>query len=172
MIELDGQLRETNGARSVPVTLHAFPDGELHVEGAGRSLRLSARTLRLGARTADGSRALDLDDGARVAIARSEDFERWVQRHRGSGEGIVSTRVRLVARTAGSLAVTVLVIVAIVRFVVPAVASLLARAVPYSVDQQLGDAVERAIATSFGPRSKSMPRASRTPRPIWYLSGS
>jgi len=159
MIELDGQLRERNDARLRPVTLHAFPDGELHVEGAGRSLQLSARALRLGGRAADGSRALDLDDGARVAIAGCEEFERWVQRHRGGGEGLVSARARRIARTAGSLALSALVIFGIVRFAVPALAALLARAVPYSFDQQLGDAVEHAVHDSFA--ASELPESER-----------
>jgi Zn-dependent protease with chaperone function len=161
MLELDGQLRERNDARLRPVTLHAFPDGELHVEGAGRSLQLAARELRLGGRAADGSRALDLDDGARIAIAASDDFERWVQRHRGGGEGLVSARARRVARAAGSLALSALVIAGIVRFAVPAIASLLARAVPYSLDQELGDAVERALHEKFAASELTQPEQAR-----------
>ncbi len=149
MIELDGQLRDANGGRITPVTLHAFSDAALHVEGAGRSLQLTARALRLGARAADGSRALRLEDGAVVAIAKSDEFERWIQRHRGGGEGLLSARARRIARTIGSLAATVLAIVVIVRVAVPGIAWLAARALPYSADEKLGAGVLRALDASF-----------------------
>jgi Zn-dependent protease with chaperone function len=160
MLELDGQLREAHGGRITPVTLHAFPDGELHVEGAGRSLRLAARALKLGGRARDGSRALHLADGAVVAIQRSDDFERWIERQRGGGEGILSARVRRVARTVGSLAATAAAIAVIVRVVVPGVAWLAARAMPYAADEKLGAGVLQALDDQFAPSALDEPRAA------------
>ncbi len=161
MLELDGQLSEASGARITPITLHAFADGALHVEGAGRSLNLTARTLRLGSRAADGSRALQLEDGATVAIAKSEEFERWIQRHRGGGEGIVPARARRIASTLASLAVTVLAILAIVRVAVPGAAWLVARALPHSADVKLGEGVLRALDESFAASALDEARRAR-----------
>jgi Zn-dependent protease with chaperone function len=161
MLELDGQLREAHGGRVTPVTLHAFADGELHVEGAGRSLKLAARALRLGGRARDGSRALQLDDGAQVAIARSDDFERWIERHRGGGEGLLSARGRRALRTLGPLAATAIAIVAIVRIAVPGIAWLAARATPYAADEKLGEGVLQALEDSLGESELDEARRAR-----------
>ncbi|HEY8120367.1 MAG TPA: M48 family metallopeptidase [Myxococcota bacterium] len=151
LIELDAQLREADGPRITPITLQAFADGELHVEGAGRSLALSARALRIGPRAADGSRSFALEDGARVAIPRSDELERWLQRHRGGGEGLAGARLRGIARTLGSLAAAALLTFGVVRVAVPGLAWLVARALPYSLDEKLGTGVLRAMGESFGP---------------------
>lgn len=161
MLELEGRLQEAHGGRIAPVAVQAFGDGELHVEGAGRSLHLAARSLQLGPRAGDGSRPLQLDDGAVVAIAHSEDFERWIERHCGGGAGILSARTRQIARAAGSLALTVAIVVATLRLGVPLLASAVARGLPYSVDERLGAAAKRAFAGSLTPSTLSTSEQAR-----------
>ncbi len=158
MLEIDAKLREAGETALRPVILQAFADGELHVEGAGRSLQLRARALRLGARAPDGSRALHLDDGATIAIAANDAFERWIQRQRGGGEGLWGARARRLARGAASLAATALAVFAIVRVAVPGLAGLVARAAPYAADVKIGagvhDALDGQLAASALPAAR------------------
>lgn len=158
MIELDGRLREANGGRTTPVLVHAFDDGELHVEGAGPTRTLSSRTLRIGARAGDGSRAIALPDGATLALAANDELELWLARVQGGAAGAAGVRTRRALRAAGSIAITIAVIAAIVKLGVPAAASLVARGLPRAVDAKLGENVESALDASFGQSELSEAR--------------
>ncbi|MBM4385481.1 MAG: M48 family metallopeptidase [Deltaproteobacteria bacterium] len=158
MIELDGQLREAHGGRTKPVVVHAFEDGELHVEGAGPTRSLSAKTLRIGARAKDGSRAIALPDGATLALNADDELELWVARVQGGEAGAAAVRTRRALRAAGSMALTIGLIFAVVKFGVPAAASLVARGLPHAVDVKLGESVADTMDASFGPSELSEAR--------------
>ena len=153
MIELDGQLRE--GARTTPVVVHAFDDGELQIEGAGETRAFAARALRIGPRAKDGSRAIALPEGAVLALAADEELELWLARVQGGAAGAAAVRTRRAVRAAASMALTIAVIFALVKLGVPAAASLIARALPRAVDAKLGESVADAIDAQFKPSSLS-----------------
>ena len=158
MIELDGQLREAHGGRTTPVVVHAFDDGELQVEGAGATRTLSAKTLRIGARAKDGSRAVALPDGATLALAADDELELWLARVQGGAAGAAAVRARRGLRAAGSIALTIAVIFAVAKFGLPAAASVVARGLPHAVDVKLGESVEGAMGTSFAQSELSEAR--------------
>ncbi len=141
MIELDGKLYDGSSSRAAPVSLQLFEDGELHVEGAGRSVVLLARSLRISERLGRAPRWIELGGDARVEVPDSEELERW-------------------GAVAGAAAVTLFVGFAAVQFGVPALASLVARALPASLDRELGEGVLEAFDESMFEASE-LPDARR-----------
>jgi predicted Zn-dependent protease len=65
-----------------------------------------------------------------------------------------------VARTLGSLAATGIAIAVIVRVIVPGVAWLAARAMPYAADEQLGAGVLKALDDELAPSALDAARAT------------
>ncbi len=152
MIELVGKHYDGGWSRGTPVTLQLFDDGELHVEGPELSLRLSARALRISERIGRAPRRLDLGGGGYIELPDSEELEMWLQIQRGGRAGWVVALQRRWLAVATSLAVTLGIAFATVQLGIPALATLVARMLPPSVDEQLGaGALEALDESTFAP---------------------
>ncbi len=154
MTEIAARYYDGRSSRALPVRVRLFEGGELRVEGEGVSLALRGDSIVVSERLGRAPRWLELADGARCELPDSESLDAWLTRHRASrSRGVVAALERRWGVAVVAAAVTLAGLAGAVFFGVPALADLVARSLPASVDSRLGAGALGALDRTFFEKS-------------------
>jgi Zn-dependent protease with chaperone function len=150
--EIEARYYDGRSSRALPVRLRLFADGEACIEGEGLALRRLAGELTISERIGSAPRWIELGGDARCEVADADALEAWLAGQRRGRGGLVAALERhwtaaLVVGFAGAA-----LLAAVVVWGVPALAGFVARSIPTSVDERLGESgLETLDGTLFAP---------------------
>jgi Zn-dependent protease with chaperone function len=168
MTTIGGAYYDGKTSRRAEVRITLDRAGVLHISGSNGELNYPLSQLRVMPRVGNTPRSIYLPDGAKCETPDNDAIDAFL-RQRGTGrwQAFVHALESRLLYVLPTVALTVLVLWALVQYGVPALAKHLAFALPESVDAQLGAGGLAALDRSFFSPSALDPSRQRQLRALF-----